>query len=76
MYPTIKSHAGGCVTLGRGMIYYRSTKKKINTKSLTEAELVGVRDYLPFLIWTQYFLEAHGYKVDKNNLNQDNMSTI
>ena len=30
-----------------------------NTKCSTEAELVGVRDILPQVLWTRYFLEAH-----------------
>ena len=58
------------------MIHCRSIKQKINAKSSTEVEIVGASDYLPFPIWTQYFLEEQGYKVDMNNLNQDNMSTI
>ena len=74
--PDRKSHTGGCATLERGMLYWRSTKHEINAKSSTEAELVGESDYLPFMIWTQYVLEAQGYKVDRNDLNQDNMSTI
>jgi hypothetical protein len=47
----------------------------LNTKSSTEAELVGVDDVLPQALWTKYFMEAQGYGVT-TILNQDNQSTI
>jgi hypothetical protein len=31
---------------------------------------------MPQILWTLYFLEAQGYKVDKNILYQDNKSSI
>ena len=34
----------------------RSSKQKLNTKSSTETELVGVSEYLPFNIWAVNFL--------------------
>jgi hypothetical protein len=34
-----------------------SIKQKINTKSLTEAELVGVNDAMNFVEWIQLFVE-------------------
>jgi hypothetical protein len=46
----------------------------LNTKSSTEAELVGASDICPQAIWTKYFIEAQGYKVKDNDLYQDNMS--
>jgi hypothetical protein len=41
------------MTLGQGAIYGASTRQKLNTKSWTEAELVGVNDVLEtvFLFW-------------------------
>jgi hypothetical protein len=33
-------------------VYSASTRKKLNTKSSTEAELVGVDDVMPLVIWT------------------------
>jgi hypothetical protein len=48
----------------------------LNTKSSTEAELVGADDVLPQMLWTLYFLEAQGYKIDNNILYQDNKSSI
>jgi hypothetical protein len=70
----MKSHTGANITLGKGTIYARSLKQKLNTKSSTEAELVGASDICPQAIWTKYFIEAQGYKVKDNDLYQDNMS--
>ena len=47
-----------------------------NTKCSTEAELVGVRDILPQVLWTRYFLEAQGYVITENIVYQDNASAI
>ena len=43
--PDCKSHTGACLTLGHGSVLSISAKQKINTKSSTEAELVGVDNY-------------------------------
>ena len=72
----MKSHTGGAVTFGRGVIMPKSTKQKMNTKSTTESEVVGASDYLPDTIWLLRFLEDQGYKVDKCVLVQDNESAI
>jgi hypothetical protein len=72
----MKSHTGGALSLGRGVIYGTSKQQKLNTKSSTEAELVGADDVMPQMLWTLYFLEAQGYKVDSNTLFQDNKSAI
>ena len=49
---------------------------KLNTKSSTEAELVGVYDALRDILWGKYVLEAQGYVIKHNVLLQDNKSTI
>ncbi len=76
VHPDMKSHTGGVMTLGKGAIYGTSTRQKINTKSSTKAELVGVNDVLPQVLWTRYFLEAQGYEVKDSIVYQDNKSTI
>ena len=58
-----KSHTGVYITLGRGGVFFRSTKQKIVTKSSTESELVGLSDSLGQAIWTRDFLIGQGYKV-------------
>jgi len=71
-----KSHTGVYITLGRGGVFFRSTKQKIVTKSSTESELVGLSDSLSQAIWTREFLIGQGYKVGPAKVFQDNMSTI
>ena len=71
-----KSHTGGIHTMGKGAIQAISSKQKLNTKSSTEAELVGADDVLSQLLWTKYFLEAQGYASAETILYQDNTSAI
>ena len=71
-----KSHTGAVVTMGKGPILAKSVKQKINTKSSTEAELVGLSDGLSLVIWARNFLESQGYKMPPAAVFQDNMSTI
>ena len=58
VHEDIKSCTGGVLTLGKGAVYSRITKQKINTKSSTEGEIVGVDDILLQVLWTDYFLRA------------------
>jgi hypothetical protein len=76
VHPDFKSHTGGAISFGRGALVCKSTKQKLNTKSSTEAETVGASDYLPHTIWVKYFMEAQGYTVSSNILEQDNQSAI
>ena len=76
VHPDMKSHTGGAMSMGTGAIFGTSTKQKLNTRSSTEAELVGVDDVMPQVLWTKYFLEAQGYMVKDNVLYQDNQSAI
>ena len=62
--------------MGKGAIYGTSTRQKLNTKSSTEAELVGVAEVLPQILWTRYFLEAQGYTCTSTIIHQDNKSSI
>ena len=62
--------------MGRGFPIVCSTKQKLNTRSSTESELVGVDDMMPSILWTRYFLKAQGYKVSDNIIFQDNKSTM
>lgn len=73
-----KSHTGLFVTLGSGPIFYRSTKQKLVSKSSTEAELVGLSDCLPMILWIKRFLVHQGFlKEDIPALVfEDNQSTI
>jgi hypothetical protein len=64
------------MTYGTGVPISVSRKQKLNTKSSTEAELVGVDDATTLILWTKLFLEAQGYNISRNVIHQDNKSAI
>ena len=72
----MRSHTGMMMTMGKGCIYVASGKKKINTKSSTEAELVGISDALPQVIWYRNFLMSQGYQAKDSIIYQDNQTKI
>eukprot|EP00956_Cyclotella_meneghiniana_P014156 scaffold21075_cov96-Cyclotella_meneghiniana.AAC.1 len=71
-----KGHTGAGMTLGKGAISSFSRKQKINTRSSTETEVVGVDDAMPSVLWSLYFLQAQGYGTEKAIIYQDNKSAI
>eukprot|EP00957_Ditylum_brightwellii_P153458 11679229-Ditylum_brightwellii.AAC.1 len=76
VYHDMHSHTGGVLLAGKGAIYATFSKQKLNTCSLTEAELIGVNNILPQVLWTRYFLEGQGIKVRDNIVYQDNQSAM
>ncbi len=64
------------MTLGKGAIMCSSTKQKLNTRSSTEAELVGVDYLIGHVLWTNHFLEAQSYKTQDKIILQDNQSSL
>jgi hypothetical protein len=76
VHPDFKSHTGGSMTYGQGTPMSMSRKQKLNTRSSTEAELVGPDDLSTLILWTRLFMMCQGYDIDKNILFQDNKSTI
>ena len=72
----MRSHTGGAMSLGKGVIYGTSTRQKLNTRSSTEAELVAVDDCMSQILWTRYFLAAQGYNINDCIVYQDNKSAI
>ena len=56
VHDNMRSHTGGGISMGIGMLHARSSMQKINVKSSTEAELVGLAEYLPFNLWLLMFL--------------------
>lgn len=76
VHNNMRSHTGGVMSMGRGLVHGRSSKQKLNTKSSIEAELVGVSEYLPYNIWLVIFLKEQGYIISRNKLMQGNQSAI
>ena len=75
-HPDCRSHTGGNFTMGKGTMSGKSTKQKLNTKSSTEAEVVGTDDVVPHSLWTNHFLKAQGHKIKDTIVCQDNKSAI
>jgi hypothetical protein len=48
-------------------------KQKINAKSSTKAEMVGVDDSLGYILWACYFTQEQGFDMEALLLHQDNM---
>ena len=81
-----KSHTGASLTLGHGSVLSMSCKQKINTKSSTEAELVGVDDAMTFVMWMKHFFECQVKQINEHSklkrlgsdtiIEQDNTSAI
>ena len=65
VHPDYRSHTGAVMTLGEGSIIAMSKKQKLNTRSSTEAELVGADDVTTMILWTDLFMEQQGYSLKK-----------
>ena len=76
VHSNMRGHTGAGLTMGRGFPIVSSTKQKLNTRSSTESELVGVDDMMPSILWTRHFLQAQGYRLSDNVIFQDNKSTM
>jgi hypothetical protein len=75
VHQEFKSHTGATMSLGHGVICSVSTKQKVNTRSSTEAELVGLDDVISKVLWTKRFVEAQGFKIS-TNIYRDNTSSM
>ena len=73
-----RSHTGGVLKMGNsgGGLINTSIRQKLNTRSSTEAELVGVDDCISKVLWTSKFLKGQGLPPTQNIILQDNKSAI
>ena len=76
VHPTGRSHTGVTVALGRGVLYSKSTARKINTTSCCEAELITLVKGLQQSVFLAYFLAGQGNQQLPVIVSQDNESTI
>ena len=76
VHDDFKSHTGVVIGVGRGPVYAKSTGQKLNSKSSTEAELIGLSDATGQIVWTRNFLLEQGYNIEPATVYEDNMSTI
>ena len=71
-----RSHTGAVMMMNHGAMFAMSSKQKLNNRSSTEAELVGVNDAMTMILWMKHFIEAQGYPVRENVIYQDNESSM
>ena len=71
-----KSRTGGVLSIGKGAIWFCSSKQKLVSKSSTEAELIGLSDVISQVIWTRDFLIAQGYNMGPAKVFEDNLSAM
>ena len=76
VHSDLRSHSGLLGTLGRGAIFSKSSTKKLNTISSTEAEVVASSEIFSQALWTASFLKHQGYEAVNTLLHQDNKATI
>jgi hypothetical protein len=86
IHKDMRSHTGAVLSLGQGALMSMLLKQKINTKSSTEVELVGVDDVMNFVEWIQLFVEQQIKSINDGSvlkkigsdvvIQQDNTSTI
>jgi hypothetical protein len=71
-----KSTTGALILLGGSLIWGKSVKQSIVTKSSFEAELVALSDMASMVLWVSMFMGSLGYHLDVPIIYQDNQSTI
>ena len=71
-----RGHTGAMMSLGKGSAVIYSGKHKLNTKRLTESELMRSDGMLVKVLWGLYVIQSQGYSVDQNIMYQDNMATM
>jgi hypothetical protein len=54
-----------------GPVFTKSSRQKLNRASSMEAELVGVADMLPQILWSREWLLEQGYSVGPAKLFQE-----
>ena len=76
VHPDCRGHSGGIMSFGGGAVISGSRKQKLNGKSSTDNEIIGVDDFMGQILYTLYFMRAQGYDVTHNILFQDNQSCM
>ena len=76
MHPDYKNHTGAVHSLGKGAIASISTKQKVNSRSSTKAELIGIDDVISKILWSKRFIKAQGFPLEVNVVYRDNTSSM
>ncbi len=75
IHQDMKGQSGAVLMTGGCVVLTKSNKQKLNTRSLTDSELIAVDDVLPTVQWTMKFMEEQGYPL-KTLIKEDNHSTM
>ena len=70
----MRSHSGGVMTFRISAAITTCLKQKLNTKSSTEAEVVGVDDNMGLICWVRYYLMAQAQHMSDNIADDANAS--
>ena len=76
VHPDFSIHTGSGMSIRKLLVTSISKKQRINMKSSTESEVVGVADADPQILWTNYFIEDQGYNINQTVVYQGNQSLI
>ena len=67
VHPDMRGHTGAGLTLGEGAAVTMCMKQKMNTRSSTETEIVGVHDALPTILYVSAFLTCARFRCETHN---------
>ena len=62
LHQNTKSRTGIMMTMGQGTAISNSTKHKLNAKSSTKKDLVGIDNEISNIIWSRYLPAEQGYQ--------------
>lgn len=71
-----RSRTGVALMMNGACVGAWSSKQKLNTKSSTEAEIVGLSDGLPHVLWMRELLLAQGHSMGPSRVHQDNQGVL
>ena len=72
----MNNHTGAVFTIEKGAIISISAKQKLDSRSSTESELIGVYDKISKVLWMKRSLECQSFPVKLNIIYQYNTSGI
>ena len=58
VYDNLRSHMGGMISLGLGIVHSESAIENLNEKSTCESEVIATTEYLLCNLWVLLFLQA------------------
>ena len=76
VHSNMRSHTGGSISMGHRVLQEKVSVQRLNAKISTDAELVGVSEYLPYNLWLIIFLHGQVYGIMNNVVYQYNQTSI